>query len=133
MHLLKRLSSFVVAVVCILNFTVAAQAASKDEEARFVSEVKQTIQKKDIAALSKLVCWDQADDKAKKMVEGHLKDIIKRAPKDVVLEDWGDFPFKTNIKVTKKLSFAFSKEESAGMPVGEKGGKLMIAAPLEDN
>jgi hypothetical protein len=93
--------------------------------------VKQNIQKKDLAGLTKQVCWDQADEKSKKVVEGHLKEIIKRAPKDVTLEDWADFPFKTNIKVTKKLNFAFGKGESGGMPVGEKGGKLMIAAPME--
>lgn len=131
MQFFKRLLGFVVAVACILNFTGTAQAASKDEEARFVAEVKQTILKKDTAALLKLVCWDQADDKAKSTVEKHLAGIIQRAPKEVSLENWSDFPFKTNIPVTKKLRFAFSKEESGGVPVGEKGGKLMIAAPME--
>jgi len=132
MKMLNGLWSFAVAVVCILNFAGGAQAASKDEETRFLSEVNQTIQKKDAAALSKLVCWDQADDKAKKMVEGRLQDIIKRAPKKVSLEDWNDFPFKTNIKVTKRLRFAFSESESGAVPVGEKAGKLMIAAPMEN-
>ena len=46
-----------------------------------------------------MVCWDQVDAKTRKMVEGHLKDVLKAPVKDAALEDYTDFPFKTNLKV----------------------------------
>src|SRR5450759_723674 len=45
-----------------------------------------------------MVCWDQVDAKTRKMVEGHLKDMLKAPVKDAALEDYTDFPFKTNLK-----------------------------------
>ena len=42
-----------------------------------------------------MVCWDQVDAKTRKMVEGHLKDVLKAPVKDSALEDYTDFPFKT--------------------------------------
>ncbi len=121
----------VTAVVCSLTLADAALAASKAEEARFVTEVKKVVQKKDLQGLLATVCWDQVDAKTRKMVEGHLKDVVKGPVKDVALEDYADFPFKTNLKVVKKLRFVVNDNESSSVPVGEKSGTLMIAVTLE--
>lgn len=121
----------VAAVVGSLTLSDAAFAASKTEEARFVTNVKKVVQKKDLQGLLAMVCWDQVDAKTRKMVEGHLKDVVKGPVKDVALEDDADFPFKTNLKVTKKLRFVASESESSFVPVGEKSGTLMIAVTLE--
>ena len=77
-----------------------------------------------------MVCWDQVDAKTRKMVEGHLKDMLKAPVKDAALEDYTDFPFKTNLKVIKRLRFVANDNESSSVPVGEKAGKLMIAVTL---
>jgi hypothetical protein len=108
-----------------------AHAASKAEETRFLGDVKKVTQKKDLPGLLAMVCWDQVDAKTRKMVEGHLKELMKEPVKDVTLEDDADFPFKTNLKVAKKLSFVTSDSQSSSVPVGEKAGKLMIAVTVE--
>jgi hypothetical protein len=119
------------AIVGVLISAEAARAASPSEEARFVTEVKRVTQKKDLPGLLATVCWDQVDAKTRKMVEGHLKDVLKTTVKDVALEDYPDFPFKANLKVVKKLKFVASDNESSSVPVGEKAGKLMIAVSVE--
>lgn len=119
------------AVVGFLVFSDAALAASKAEEARFVTDVKKVVQKKDLQGLLAMVCWDQVDAKTRKMVEGHLKDVVKGPVKDVALEDYADFPFKANLRITKRLRFVASENESSFVPVGEKSGTLMIAVTLE--
>jgi hypothetical protein len=119
------------AAVCLLTLADTAQAATKAEETRFVTEVKKVTQKKDLPGLMSMVCWDKVDAKTKKMVEGHLKDVVKAPLKDAALEDYADFPFKTNLKVTKRLRFVASESESSFVPVGEKAGTLMIAVTVE--
>lgn len=133
---MKRAGNLYVAVAVavvlgLLASAGAAFAASKDEESRFLAEARRVTQKKDLPGLMALVCWDQADAKAKKMVEGHLKNVLKEPVKDVTLEDASDFPFKTNLKVTKKLSFVISENQRSSIPVGEKAGKLMVAVTVE--
>jgi len=125
------LGTVIVAAVGFLPFADAALAASKAEEARFVTDVKKVVQKKDLPGLLATVCWDQVDAKTRKMVEGHLKDVVKGPVKDVTLEDYADFPFKTNLKVVKRLRFVVNDNESSFVPVGEKSGTLMIAVTLE--
>lgn len=137
MKTFKVLGRFMGIVVCILILAEAVYAVSKDEEKRFVSNVKKIVQKKDTAALLGLVCWDQINDKTKKMVEGHLRDLMKEPIKDVTLVDYSEFPFKTNLKVIKKLEFVHKSTgpnagESSSVPVGEKNGKLMITVTIEE-
>ena len=129
-HGRKYCATALAAVILLLAGT--AGAASKDEEQRFLAEVRQDVKKKDIKALLGLVCWDGAGESAKKIVERHMQDVVKRQPKDIGLESWSDFPFKATLKVSHKLRFGFGNGESGGMPVGEKEGRLMIAAPMEN-
>ncbi len=131
---MKRAGIFYAAVAVVATLvapTGAALAASKAEDSRFLTEAKKVTQKKDLPGLLAMVCWDQTDAKAKKMVEGHLKELLKQPVKDVTLEEAADFPFKTNLKVTRKLSFVLSDSQSSSVPVGEKDGKLMIAVTVE--
>jgi hypothetical protein len=130
---MKRIETLgaVAAVVCLLTGFPAARAATPAEGTRFVTAVKKVTQKKDLQGLMAMVCWDQVDAKTKKMVEGHLQDVLKGPVKDVALEDYADFPFKTNLKVTSRLRFVASDTESSFVPVGEKAGTLMIAVTVE--
>src|SRR5450759_4473973 len=123
MKRVETLGTAMAAVVCLLTFADAAHAASQAEEARFVTDVKKVTQKKDLQGMLAMVCWDQVDAKTRKMVEGHLKDVLKAPVKDAALEDYTDFPFKTNLKVIKRLRFVANDNESSSVPVGEKAGK----------
>ena len=125
------LGAAVATVVCLLTFANATRAASTAEDARFMTEVKKVTQKKDLQGLLAMVCWDQVDAKTRKMVEGHLKDVLKAPVKDVALEDYADFPFKADLKVIKRLRFVANDNESSFVPVGEKAEKLMIAVTVE--
>jgi geranylgeranyl pyrophosphate synthase len=135
MKTFKAFGRFMAVVVCILILAEAVYAVSKDEEDRFIADVKEIMQKKDLPALLKLVCWDQVNDKTKKMVEGHLRDLMKKPILDVTLTEAG-FPFKNNLEVIRRLNFVHKatgeSSESSFVPVGEKNGKLMIAVTIEE-
>jgi hypothetical protein len=132
MRLMRRLNSLRALAAILLALAAGTGTAAGDDSGRFLAEVRQDVQKKDVKALMSLVCWDGAPDQARATVEKHLQNIVKRQPKAIALEAWSDFPFKATLKVSHKLSFDFGNGERGGIPVGDKAGRLMIAAPLDN-
>jgi opacity protein-like surface antigen len=126
---------------CIIVFLAQAKAASVEEEQRFIAAVKSAFENKDVNALDALTCWDRVPENLKqKQLKGYATEI-KYSIKTFALtapeqpdQEWKDkdgSAYKFNLTITKWLKPAFPPEAHLQIwhSVGEKDGKLFIAAP----
>ena len=116
-----------------------SQAATPEEEARFLSALREACLKKDQAALVALSNWDRVPPDIKKRTIDGMAHLFKDPIKSVDCEPLGDSPATTrtingvicaaNLPVTKRVAIQYDLKEgsSSGSPlVGEKDGKLLI-------
>jgi hypothetical protein len=128
---------------CIGLQLQAVQAASPEEEARFVAAARQAFAKHDADALATLTCWDRVPDKFKadgkkqyvRDVALTVSDITLTNPDpdypDLVWKDTDGVSYRSNLSVIKQLKITFKTGEfgDGRYPVGEKDGKLYLLEP----
>ncbi len=116
-----------------LTLTLLAQAATPKQEADFLAEVTKVLKAGDAKALSALVCWDGVPKEVKQEFTELLAAMAADKPSDIKLEavpaglDKGPKDSLVPVKVLAVKEGAVS----LAFPVGEKAGRLMIAAPLQ--
>jgi hypothetical protein len=129
----------------VLGILFNTSAATPQEEARFLVEVKSAFEKKDSKAFLDLFCWDRVPPFIKSVSEKTapatvaLKvdtiTLVPASPETAGTEFVRDgVTYRPNLPVTKQIEVAHSYAGGKGkvtMPVGEKDGKLFIttAAP----
>ena len=122
-----------------------ASAATPQEEARFLADVKSAFEKKDSQAFLNLFCWDRVPPFIKSVSEktapgtvGLKVDtitLVAAAPETAKTEFVRDgVTCRPNLPVTKQIEVAHSYSGGKGkvtLPVGEKDAKFFIttAAP----
>ena len=131
------------AVFIILPFQ-SLRAATPEEQARFLTAVRQAYDKQDTNAIFALVCWDGVSDKntdgLKKMFVREVAEEVSAMtlvdPDPNVSLDWKDkdgIAYHSNLPVIKRLSIFFAPGgdiRSDMTPVGEKDGKLFLLGPI---
>jgi len=135
---MKLILLLLVILACI---TQQINAASPEEEQKFVTAVKSAFAKKDPAALAALTCWDRVPDNLKqRQLKGYASEmkweanevsLTKPEQPDQEWKDKNGVSFKFNLTITKWLRPSFPAEAHLKIwhSVGEKDGKLFIAAP----
>jgi len=130
---------------------VVALAATPTEEARFVAAVRKAFDERKGAGLTELVCWDRVGDAERKSTEKMYKELVEE--KDVIWEfklvdpdpkaverskkEENGIVRRRNLAVVKQLEMTFRDKDGKrilgiiGFGVGEKDGKLMLAAVAE--
>ena len=115
-------------------------AASPEAEARFIADAKAAFDAKDSAKLLSLVCWDRVTPAMKQMVSKQLSALVQKPvvqfqlvaqdPKQKVEYTRDGVTYRPNLAGVKELKITFKSDAtgltSAGLPVGEKDGKLFI-------
>jgi hypothetical protein len=92
-HHTSLMKTLILAITSVLVFqSQAVQAASPEEETRFIAAAKQAFEKHDDDALVALTCWDRVPDKLKKDskqqyagIIGYTKTIIGPPVTDIKL------------------------------------------------
>jgi len=138
------MKTLILALTSVLLFQLqAADAASPEEEARFVAVAKQAFASHDADALAALTCWDRVPDKLKasgkkqyvRDVAQSVGDITLTNPDpdypDVVWKDTDGVSYRSNLPVIKQLKITFKSGEfgDGRYPVGEKDGRLYLLEP----
>ena len=132
------------AVFIILPFQ-SVRAATPEEQARFLTAVRQAFDKQDTNAIFTFVCWEgvavKDTDGLKKMLvseitEMKVSDMTLVDPDPKVPDVWKDedgIAYHLNLPVTKRLRVIFAPGGHFGSdmaPVGEEDGKLYLLGPI---
>lgn len=135
---------FAFAVLVFLPFQ-SVQAASPEEQARFLAAVRQAYDKQDTNALFALVCWDRVTrkdaDSARKQFERILSGtkvadmvLVDPDPK-LPKHEWTDkdgVSYRPNLPLIKQLKITYGPGalfHRGLLPVGEKDGRLYLSEP----
>jgi hypothetical protein len=131
----------VVTIGLFAALIVRGIAASPEVEAHFVADAKAAFDTKDASKLLSLVCWDGVTPELKTDLTEEFSEMVKQPvsrvelvapdPKDTTEFKREGVTYHLNLTVVKQLKITFVSKPgdsaSAGMPVGEKNGKLFIA------
>jgi hypothetical protein len=122
----------------------ASAPATPEEQARFLTAVRQAYDKHDTNDIFTLVCWDGVSDKdtdgLKKMLVREVAEKVSEMtlidPDPKISDEWKDkdgIGYHSNLPVIKRLSIYFAPGgdiRSDLTPVGEKDGKLFLVGPI---
>jgi hypothetical protein len=134
------MKSFRTTLIAAMSFLISiSHAATPEEEARFLSALREACLKKDKAALAALSNWDRVPPDIKKLTIDGMAHILNDPIKSVEYGSLDDAPAPTrtingvtytaNLPVTKQITIQYDLKvgNSTGqLLVGEKNGKLMI-------
>ena len=132
----------------VLGGLFTANAASPQEEARFLADVKSAFEQKDAKAFLKLYCWDRVPDSVRSAVEKTTPRLLElrvesialvaASPKLAKSEFVRDgVAYRPNLPITKQVEVTHSSAEEkmkgkATIPVGEKDGKLYVTCTVPE-
>lgn len=134
MNILRSTLTAVSLYVCALG-----NAATPEEEARFLDALRSALTTKNQAELVALSCWDDVPADIKQMAIDGMVGVIADPIKSIQYQALGDAPitsrtlngvvYISNLPITKQVKIEYDLKvggSSATISVGEKDGKLMI-------